>query len=72
MGDGALGLEGGDPMRSTSWNNFSNPLTSALLPSLCFSFPHFSALNNLKGTEIFENINTNSRPRYIYKPIYYA
>ena len=39
MGDGALVVEG-DPVRSTPWNNFSNPLTPALLPPfLYFSFP---------------------------------
>lgn len=44
MGDGALGVEG-DPVRSTPWNNFSNPLTSALLP-----FPYFSLPTSLHST----------------------
>jgi len=38
MGDGALDMEG-DHLRSAAWNNFSNPLTSALLPLLYFPFP---------------------------------
>jgi hypothetical protein len=50
VGDGAFG-GGGGHRRSTQWNNFSNPLTAALLSPIFL--PHSSPLSNLKELKFY-------------------